>query len=144
MTTVERGLLEETTTFVAFSSVGFMRLIWRKSDKPWQPSEHDVLGRRSLVTSRQLPSLIKRTTPLAHRGGGPSQCGSLVLHPYWDGAADRMFQLAIVYSQWYRVLALRPTPRSQSFDLSVSCHPSKFTFRCYPGLISCSRSDLRA
>ena len=82
MTTVERGLLEETT-FVAFSSVGFMRLIWRKSDKPWQSSEHDVLGRRSLVTSRQLPSLIKRTTPLAHRGGGPSQCGSLVLRSYY-------------------------------------------------------------
>ena len=31
--TAERGLLEETTTFVAVSSVGFMRLVWGKSNK---------------------------------------------------------------------------------------------------------------
>ena len=80
VTTVECGLLEETTIFVAFCSVGYA-LDLGKERQAWAVQ----LARRpwSRVTSRQSSSLLKRTTPVAHRAGRPQQCGSLVLYPYY-------------------------------------------------------------
>ena len=46
MIMVERGLFEETTTFMALGSCGFKPLNWGKSsnaqDKPGRPNEHSV------------------------------------------------------------------------------------------------------
>ena len=68
MIMVERGLLEETTTFMAHGSCGFKPLNWGESgnarNKPEQPNKHSVRWSQVAGRWQWLIMRVARPVPL--------------------------------------------------------------------------------